>query len=85
MNLANKTPMQLGNIADGTADNDVVNVRQLKATKTEVESTSVVISERQGDNKQTVYTLSVAKTGLTLSDDKRTVSADFARNHFAKR
>ncbi|MFY1028217.1 YadA-like family protein [Actinobacillus seminis] len=84
MNLANKTPMQLGNIADGTADNDVVNVRQLKATKTEVESTSVVISERQGDNKQTVYTLSVAKTGLTLSDDKRTVSADFARNHFAK-
>ncbi|SUB34536.1 autotransporter adhesin [[Pasteurella] mairii] len=85
VNLANKTPMQLGNIADGTADNDAVNVRQLKATKTEVESTdnSVVISERQGENKQTVYNLSVAKTGLTLSDDKRTVSADFAGNHFA--
>ncbi|MFZ7173418.1 YadA-like family protein [[Pasteurella] aerogenes] len=85
VNLANETPMQLGNIADGTADNDAVNVRQLKATKTEVESTdnSVVISERQGENKQTVYNLSVAKTGLRLSDDKRTVSADFAGNHFA--
>ncbi|MCT8846094.1 hypothetical protein KZ347_11300, partial [Glaesserella parasuis] len=66
VNLANETPMVLGNVAEGVADTDAVNVKQLKSAKTEVESTdhSVVIKERQGDNQQIVYDLAVAKTKL---------------------
>ncbi|MDG6366677.1 hypothetical protein QAY98_11215, partial [Glaesserella parasuis] len=77
VNLANETPMVLGNVAEGVADTDAVNVKQLKSAKTEVESTdhSVVIKERQGDNQQIVYDLAVAKTKLTASKDKRTISA----------
>ncbi|MCT8761998.1 hypothetical protein KZ325_12100, partial [Glaesserella parasuis] len=61
------------------------NVKQLKSAKTEVESTdhSVVIKERQGDNQQIVYDLAVAKTKLTASKDKRTISAADKGNHFA--
>ncbi|MDE3937827.1 YadA-like family protein, partial [Glaesserella parasuis] len=85
VNLANKTPMVLGNVAEGVADTDAVNVKQLKSAKTEVESTdhSVVIKERQGDNQQIVYDLAVAKTKLTASKDKRTISAADKGNHFA--
>ncbi|MFK5238008.1 hypothetical protein ACI3P8_04240, partial [Glaesserella parasuis] len=85
VNLANKTPMVLGNVAEGVADTDAVNVKQLKSAKTEVESTdhSVVIKERQGDNQQIVYDLAVAKTKLTASKDKRTISATDKGNHFA--
>ncbi|MDG6874209.1 ESPR-type extended signal peptide-containing protein, partial [Glaesserella parasuis] len=39
VNLANETPMVLGNVAEGVADTDAVNVKQLKSAKTEVEST----------------------------------------------
>ncbi|EQA95772.1 collagen triple helix repeat family protein [Glaesserella parasuis 29755] len=85
VNLANETPMVLGNVAEGVADTDAVNVKQLKSAKTEVESTdhSVVIKERQGDNQQIVYDLAVAKTKLTASKDKRTISAADKGNHFA--
>ncbi|MCT8564472.1 YadA-like family protein, partial [Glaesserella parasuis] len=85
VNLANETPMVLGNVAEGVADTDAVNVKQLKSAKTEVESTdhSVVIKERQGDNQQIVYDLAVAKTKLTASKDKRTISAADKSNHFA--
>ncbi|MDP0091501.1 hypothetical protein Q7361_02460, partial [Glaesserella parasuis] len=85
VNLANEAPMVLGNVAEGVADTDAVNVKQLKSAKTEVESTdhSVVIKERQGDNQQIVYDLTVAKTKLTASEDKRTISAEDKGNHFA--
>ncbi|MFW9285732.1 ESPR-type extended signal peptide-containing protein [Glaesserella parasuis] len=85
VNLANEAPMVLGNVAEGVADTDAVNVKQLKSAKTEVESTdhSVVIKERQGDNQQIVYDLTVAKTKLTASKDKRTISAADKGNHFA--
>ncbi|EQA10709.1 putative YadA-like protein [Glaesserella parasuis D74] len=85
VNLANEAPMVLGNVAEGVADTDAVNVKQLKSAKTEVESTdhSVVIKERQGDNQQIVYDLTVAKTKLTASKDKRTISAEDKGNHFA--
>ncbi|MDG6786635.1 hypothetical protein QA264_03275, partial [Glaesserella parasuis] len=85
VNLANQAPMVLGNVAKGVADTDAVNVKQLKSAKTEVESTdhSVVIKERQGDNQQIVYDLTVAKTKLTASEDKRTISAEDKGNHFA--
>ncbi|MDO9832091.1 ESPR-type extended signal peptide-containing protein [Glaesserella parasuis] len=85
VNLANEAPMVLGNVAKGVADTDAVNVKQLKSAKTEVESTdhSVVIKERQGDNQQIVYDLTVAKTKLTASEDKRTISAEDKGNHFA--
>ncbi|MWQ23454.1 hypothetical protein F9852_10240, partial [Glaesserella parasuis] len=73
------------NVAAGVADTDAVNVKQLKSAKTGVESTdhSVVIKERQGDNQQIMYDLAVAKTKLTASKDKRTISAADKGNHFA--
>ncbi|MDP0302696.1 ESPR-type extended signal peptide-containing protein [Glaesserella parasuis] len=75
----------ISNVAEGVADTEAVNVKQLKSAKTEVESTdhSVVIKERQGDNQQIVYDLTVAKTKLTASEDKRTISAEDKGNHFA--
>ncbi|MDG6446769.1 YadA-like family protein, partial [Glaesserella parasuis] len=81
----NVNDAKITNVAAGTADTDAVNVKQLKSAKTEVESTdhSVVIKERQGDNQQIVYDLAVAKTKLTASKDKRTISAADKGNHFA--
>ncbi|MDG6859339.1 hypothetical protein QA317_11195, partial [Glaesserella parasuis] len=81
----NVNDAKITNVAAGVADTDAVNVKQLKSAKTEVESTdhSVVIKERQGDNQQIVYDLAVAKTKLTASKDKRTISAADKGNHFA--
>ena len=44
------------NVAEGTNDTDAVNVKQLKAAKTEVEAgDNVVVTSTQGSNGQTIY------------------------------
>lgn len=79
---------RITNVADGVADSDVVNMGQLtvaaKGAKTEVQSedSSIEVTESQGKDKQTIYDLSVVKSGLTVSDDKRTLTADKAGNAF---
>ena len=47
------------NVAEGTNDTDAVNVKQLKAAKTEVEaSDNVVVTDTKGSNGQTIYKVS---------------------------
>ena len=47
------------NVKDGTADNDAVNVKQLKAAKTEVEAGDHIdVTSRVGANGQTIYKVS---------------------------
>ena len=47
------------NVKDGTADNDAVNVKQLKAAKTEVEAGDHIdVTSRVGVNGQTIYKVS---------------------------
>ena len=44
------------NVAEGTNDTDAVNVKQLKAAKTEVEAgDNVVVTSNKGSNGQTIY------------------------------
>ena len=44
------------NVAEGTNDTDAVNVKQLKAAKTEVEAgDNVVVTSTKGSNGQTIY------------------------------
>ena len=48
------------NVKDGVADNDAVNVKQLKAAKTEVEAGDHIdVTSREGANGQTIYKVSV--------------------------
>ena len=47
------------NVAEGTNDTDAVNVKQLKAAKTEVEAgDNVVVTDTKGSNGQTIYKVS---------------------------
>ncbi len=47
------------NVAEGTNDTDAVNVKQLKAAKTEVEAgDNVVVTNTKGSNGQTIYKVS---------------------------
>ena len=47
------------NVADGKDDTDAVNVKQLKAAKTEVEAgDNVVVTDTKGSNGQTIYKVS---------------------------
>ena len=77
------------NVKDGTADNDAVNVKQLKAAKTEVEAGDHIdVTSRVGANGQTIYKVSakgdigkgvkaydkVTNEGLTFNADNGTTT-----------
>ncbi|MDG6819710.1 hypothetical protein QA315_11570, partial [Glaesserella parasuis] len=61
VNLANQAPMVLGNVANGVADTDAVNVKQLKSARTEVEAgKNVKVTSQMGANDQNIYKVSVS-------------------------
>ena len=65
INAGNKT---ITNVAPGTNDTDAVNVKQLKAAKTEVKAgAGVTVAKSQGAEGQDIYT--VSSTGATGSTD----------------
>ncbi|WP_267523034.1 YadA-like family protein [Campylobacter sp. MG1] len=94
----NSSPVKITNVADGNiAENskDAINGGQIhnlknelntniNAAKTEVESDdkSINIAERQGDNKQTIYDLSVVKSELSISNDGKTIASNTPNNAF---
>ena len=65
INAGNK---KITNVAPGTDDTDAVNVKQLKAAKTEVKAgAGVTVAKSQGAEGQDIYT--VSSTGATGSTD----------------
>ena len=65
INAGNKT---ITNVAPGTNDTDAVNVKQLKAAKTEVKAgAGVTVAKSQGAEGQDIYT--VSSTGATGNTD----------------
>ena len=59
---------KITNVAPGTDDTDAVNVKQLKAAKTEVKAgAGVTVAKSQGTDGQDIYT--VSSTGATGSTD----------------
>ena len=66
-------PLNMGgskitNVAPGTDDTDAVNVKQLKAAKTEVKAgAGVTVAKSQGAEGQDIYT--VSSTGATGNTD----------------
>ena len=71
INAGNKT---ITNVAPGTNDTDAVNVKQLKAAKTEVKAgAGVTVAKSQGAEGQDIYT--VSSTGATGSTDPSKVEA----------
>ena len=71
INAGNK---KITNVAPGTDDTDAVNVKQLKAAKTEVKAgAGVTVAKSQGAEGQDIYT--VSSTGATGSTDPSKVEA----------
>ena len=71
INAGNKT---ITNVAPGTNDTDAVNVKQLKAAKTEVKAgAGVTVAKSQGAEGQDIYT--VSSTGATGNTDPSKVEA----------
>ena len=72
-------PLNMGgskitNVAPGTDDTDAVNVKQLKAAKTEVKAgAGVTVAKSQGAEGQDIYT--VSSTGATGNTDPSKVAA----------
>ena len=67
INAGNK---QITNVEDGVNDTDAVNVRQLKAAKTEVEAgRNVTVEHRLGENGQDIYKVN-AEAGVDPRVDK---------------
>ena len=57
----NGAPTKITGVKAGEADTDAVNVKQLKAAKTEVEAgKNMVVTERKGANDQPIYTVATA-------------------------
>ncbi|MCT8779742.1 YadA-like family protein [Glaesserella parasuis] len=82
VNLANEAPMVLGNVAEGVADTDAVNVKQLKLTRTEVEAgKNVKVTSQTGANDQNIYKVSVSGdlsdiTSISNGDTKVSLGKD---------
>ncbi|MCT8738515.1 hypothetical protein KZ332_08685, partial [Glaesserella parasuis] len=82
VNLANEAPMVLGNVAEGVADTDAVNVKQLKLTRTEVEAgKNVKVTSKTGANGQNIYKVSVSGdlsdiTSISNGDTKVSLGKD---------
>ena len=71
INAGNK---KITNVAPGTDDTDAVNVKQLKAAKTEVKAgAGVTVAKSQGTDGHDIYT--VSSTGATGSTDPSKVEA----------
>ena len=71
INAGNK---KITNVAPGTDDTDAVNVKQLKAAKTEVKAgAGVTVAKSQGAEGQDIYT--VSSTGATGNTDPSKVEA----------
>ena len=71
INAGNK---KITNVASGTDDTDAVNVKQLKAAKTEVKAgAGVTVAKSQGAEGQDIYT--VSSTGATGSTDPSKLEA----------
>ena len=71
INAGNK---KITNVAPGTDDTDAVNVKQLKAAKTEVKAgAGVTVAKSQGAEGQDIYT--VSSTGATGSTDPSKLEA----------
>ena len=65
---------KITNVAPGTDDTDAVNVKQLKAAKTEVKAgAGVTVAKSQGAEGQDIYT--VSSTGATGNTDPSKVEA----------
>ena len=65
---------KITNVAPGTDDTDAVNVKQLKAAKTEVKAgAGVTVAKSQGTDGQDIYT--VSSTGATGSTDPSKLEA----------
>ncbi|MFW9301881.1 hypothetical protein, partial [Glaesserella parasuis] len=82
VNLANQAPMVLGNVANGVADTDAVNVKQLKSARTEVEAgKNVKVTSQMGANDQNIYKVSVSGdlsdiTSISNGDTKVSLGKD---------
>ena len=77
INAGNKA---ISNVAEGKKDTDAVNVGQLNrltaAAKTEVEAGTNIasVSSKQGENKQTVYTINADGASVSAGSDKIVVT-----------
>ena len=69
------------NVKDGVADNDAVNVKQLKAAKTEVEAGDHIdVTSRTGANGQTIYKVSANDTSAAVEAGSDHVKVTKAAN-----
>ena len=79
INAGNK---KITNVAPGTDDTDAVNVKQLKAAKTEVKAgTNVTVDKTQGADGHDIYTVNATATGGAASSWNIKSSATDGKNN----